>query len=174
MPNQPQPNQPPQPPPQPSPPPAPPAGQGRAEGQAPGSRTDAPEPETSKPVFPLRTDDEEVVEGKPAIFPAPLNQQPAFAPSPFQQGVTMSENDPWYNDQAFQDLVREKGYACPGSNVGDHAFVAWMYDFYLGAKGGAAAPEKQNKIAEERAKTQQEYEQKVRTARHDQGVGARK
>jgi hypothetical protein len=68
----------------------------------------------------------------------PPNQQPAFAPSPLQEELKTS--DPWDGDQAFKDLLVAKIFACPGSNAGDYAFLAWLYDFYLGASGGAVAP----------------------------------
>ena len=49
-----------------------------------------------------------------------------------------SPKEPWDGDQAFKDLVRQKGFACPGSPVGDYAFTAWLYDFYRSASGGTA------------------------------------
>ncbi len=78
----------------------------------------------------------------PTITPAPRDEQPAFTPSPFQQGPAQTSN-PWDNDQEFIDLLQSKGYACPGSNAGDYAFGAWLYDFCVAYRGGsipAAAP----------------------------------
>jgi hypothetical protein len=75
------------------------------------------------------------------ISPAPVDQQPAFTPSPFQEVSSVS--NPWDSDQGFKDLVQTRGYSCPGSNVGDYAFTAWLYAFYLDATGAAppaAAP----------------------------------
>src|SRR5215510_14325506 len=71
------------------------------------------------------------------ILPAPPDQQPAFVPSPYQ-AEPVQTGDPWDQNQAFKDLVQELGYSCPGSNVGDYAFTAWLYNFYLRASGGSA------------------------------------
>jgi len=64
----------------------------------------------------------------PNAFAATPEQTPPVAPA--QTG------NPWDQDQAFKDLVAAKGFACPGSPVGDYAFTAWLYDFYKGASGG--------------------------------------
>jgi hypothetical protein len=72
------------------------------------------------------------------VQPAPPDQQPAFAPSLSQEVLPTS--NPWDQDQEFKDLMKAKIFSCPGSNAGDYAFLAWLYDFYLGAKGGAAPP----------------------------------
>jgi hypothetical protein len=65
---------------------------------------------------------------------------PAFTPGPVQPGA--STKHPWDDDQAFKDLLAATGRSCPGADIGDYAFVAWLYNFYLGAKATqpAAAP----------------------------------
>jgi hypothetical protein len=69
------------------------------------------------------------------VQPAPPNQQPAFAPH-----EQASPKNPWDDDQGFQALLQAKIYNCPGSYGGDNAFFGWLYDFYLAAGGGLAAP----------------------------------
>jgi hypothetical protein len=130
----------------------------------------------------------------PTITPTSADQQPAFTPSPLQQGPTPGTQAPWDGDQAFVDLVKEKGYSCPGSNAGDYAFTAWLYDFYLAAKGvkpqaqseeskpsgkgtsyGALSPggkwmwKGTGQADDDWVKTEQHQEQK-RTSRHDSGT----
>jgi hypothetical protein len=70
------------------------------------------------------------------VQPAPPDQQPAFTPSLSQEVSPIS--NPWDEDQGFKDLMEAKIFSCPGSNAGDYAFLAWLYDFYQASSGGAA------------------------------------
>lgn len=79
----------------------------------------------------------------PTISPPPADQQPAFAANP-PPAETLSPfawpGAPWENDSAFIAALQLWGYACPGSNVGDYAFLNWLYQFSGAYKGGTTPP----------------------------------
>jgi len=61
----------------------------------------------------------------------------ALVESPFQAPAV---KEPWDDDSAFKDWMKLHAYSCPGSNVGDHAWYAWVYTVWTAAGGGGSAP----------------------------------